>query len=176
MSVDPFHLNRPVHLARRDVFYDQARLLIERLPAHKDPADQHKTADKALARFQKALFHAEAANQSQQATDEDLLFTSFLVGMVDNMESIAHMLRRQRAVDSKNSASTRFLNSGDVREKMTAHYRRCAAHILKGLLLMLPQAEPPYRKLMESTFEKMTADDRTRYEKAREHLLSSGDS
>lgn len=172
MDADLFHLNRPVHLARRDVFYEQARQMIGHLSIHKDPADQYETAKQALALFQNALHHAKAANQSQEAEDGDLLFYDFLDAAVDNTQSITRMLRRQRAVESETSPVIRFLNSEDSGSKMAAHYRRCAAHILKGLLHILAQAEKPYQKLQQSTAEKAPPEERTRYEKARQYLLT----
>ena len=171
MSVDAFHLNRPVHLARRDVFFEQAWELIEQLPSQKNATCKHSTANKAQALFKDALHHALAANQSQDATDEDLLFANFLYAAVDNTQSIAQMLRRQRAAESALSPLTQFLGSADTEQKMANHYRRCAAHILKGMLQVLPQIDRPYRQLQHSTFSSMTSDNRIRYEKARKHLL-----
>lgn len=175
MSVDPFHLNRPVHLARRDVFFEQARQLIQQLPARKSPTQKHAAAKKALALFQDALRHALAANQSMDASNEELLFANFLDAAVDNTQSIARMLRRQRAVESALSPLTAFLESEDTGNKMAAHYRRCAAHILKGMLRVLPEADRPYRRIQKDAFEKMCPTDQARYEKARAHLLNSED-
>ncbi|QHI68621.1 hypothetical protein [Tichowtungia aerotolerans] len=173
MNVDPFHLNRPVHLARRDVFYEQAKQLIQELPTHKDLEDQHETVLKALALFQDALHHANAANQSNETTDKDLRFSYFLDACVDNTQSITRMLRRQRSVNSKDSNLTTFLGSEDTSAKMATHYRRCAAHILKGTLHLLSHAEAPYHHLQQLTFDAMTSDERARYEKARKHLLTA---
>lgn len=172
MNVDPFHLNQPVHLARRDVFYEQAHRLVEQIPTHKDPAEQHETAEKALAFLKNARHHAKEADQSQATGNDNQLFSEFLDAAVDNTQSITRMLRRQRAVESENSTVIRFLNSEDTASKMSTHYRRCAAHILKGLLHLLSQAEKPYQQLKKSTFENMTPENRVRYEKTRKHLMN----
>ena len=170
MSADPFHLNRPVHLARRDVFYEQAEQLIKQLPARKELKDQQAVAEKALDLFNKARQHALSANQSEKTSAEDQLFLKFLDAAVDNTQSITRMLRRQQAVDSEDCPLGRFLGATDVSSKMSAHYRRCAAHILKGLLLLLQQAGRPYQELQQAGLAKMSPTDKARYEKARAHL------
>ena len=50
---------------------------------------------------------------------------------------------------------------------MSTHYRRCAAHLLKGLLQVLQQADRPCQELQRSCLAKMSATDKAHYEKAR---------
>ncbi|MBC8206422.1 MAG: hypothetical protein ISR85_05885 [Kiritimatiellales bacterium] len=175
MSVSPFHLNRPVHLARRDVFYEQAEQLIEQLPTRKKLPDQQEVAEKALRLFYTARQHAQAANRSEKTSAEDQFFLDFLNTAVDNTQSITRMLRRQRSVESEDCPLGRFLGSEDVGSKMSAHYRRCAAHILKGLLQVLEQAAQPYQELQQTGLTKMSPTDQLRYEKARTHLTQLPD-
>ncbi len=167
MSTDPFHLNRPVHLARRDVFYEQAEQLIAQLPSQKSIAGQKEIAEKALHLFREAHRHAAAANQSLKTSDRNQLFLDFLDTAVDNTQSITRMLRRQQAAESDPCPLNLFLGSSDTGAKMSTHYRRCAAHILKGLLQILQQAAQPYQELQQTSLTKMTATDKARYDKAR---------
>jgi hypothetical protein len=170
MSDEVFHLNRPVHLARRDLFYEQAKKLIKTLPAQKKTDTQQEAAEKALGFFCEAKKHAEAANRSGKASAEDRLFMEFLDTAADDVQSITLMLRRQQSAESEDCPLGRFLESADVSQKMAVHYRRCAAHILKGLLLVLQNADQPYEQLRNTTLAKMGATDKARYDKAREHL------
>lgn len=170
MSDDLFHLNRPVHLARRDLFYEQAVDLIKQLPSQKTLEQQRDIAGQALDLFYEARSHAQAANRSGKTSTEDQLFSSFLDTAVDNTQSISRMLRRQHSVEKEQSSLNRFLGSADSGAKMSTHYRRCAAHILKGLLQVLQQAEQPVQDLQQSMLFKMNGTDKTRYEKTREHL------
>ena len=170
MSADLFHLNRPVHLARRDVFYEQAEQLIEQLPARKKLPDQQEIAETALHLFYTARQHAQAASRSDKTSTEDLLFLDFLYTAVDNTQSIVRMLRRQRSVESEDCPLGHFLGSEDVGAKMSTHYRRCAAHILKGLLQVVQQAARPYQELQQANLAKMSPTDQARYEKTRTHL------
>jgi hypothetical protein len=173
MNGHSLHLNRPVHLAHRDVFFEQAKQLVEQFPVKKSSAEQHAVANKAQALFQDARRHAQRANRSPAASDEDLLFADFLYAALDNTQSLAQMIRRQRSAESALSPLTQFLGSSGLEEKMSKHYRRCAAHILKGMLQILPKADHAYRRLQHETFSNMTADERTRYEKARKTLLNT---
>lgn len=170
MSADPFHLNRPVHLARRDVFYGKAVERIRVLSSQKLPADQSRTAEQALYLLREARRHAEVANLSEKTSAQNRLFVSFMDTVVDNTQSIGRMLRRQIGVDAADNPLDQFLNSGDTGAKMSGHYRRCAAHILKGLLLVLQQAEKPFRALQQTSLAKMTVVDKARYEKAYKHF------
>ena len=170
MSDEAFHLNRPVHLARRDVFYEQAEVLVKKLPLQKGLAEQKETAEKALVFFCKARSHAEAANRSYKTSAEDRLLLDFLDTVLDNAQSITRMLRRQQSSEGNECLLCRFLGSTDVHQKMSMHYRRCAAHILKGLIMVLQQADQPYEQLRNSTLTKMSTTDKTRYDKACAHL------
>jgi hypothetical protein len=170
MSADPFHLNRPVHLARRDVFFDKAVARIKMLPAQKQPTEQRKLTEQALYLLREARRHAEAANLSEKTSTQNRLFVSFMDTAVDNTQSIAQMLRRQIAVEVPDNSLDRFLGSADTGAKMSGHHRRCAAHILKGLLLILQQAEKPFRDLRQTSLAKMTIVDKARYEKAFRHF------
>jgi hypothetical protein len=175
MSADPFHLNRPVHLAHRNLFYEQAGQLVEELPSHKKLEEQREIAEKALALFYEARKHGRSANRSDKTSTEDQLFLDFLDTTVDSMQSITRMLRSQQSAESKECPLGRFLGSTDVSSKMGTHYRRCAAHILKGFLLVLQQAARPYQELQQSSLSKISATDKARYEKAREHLTQPQD-
>lgn len=169
MNADHFHINRPVHLARRDVFFEEAKRLIRQLPATKPPEEQKQTTDKALFMLLEAYSHAAAANRSEKTSEQDRLFLEFLQCTIDNTQSIARMLRRRAGVQSENSSLLDFLGSSETRSKMSSHYKRCAAHILKGLLHILEKADEPYEILRQNSLSKMSATDKARYQKARLH-------
>lgn len=175
MSTDPFHLNRPVHLARRDVFYNKAVQKIRAIPENKEPAEQRKTAEQALYLLREARRHARSANRSEKTSVQSRLFVDFLDTAVDNTQSIARMLRRQMSVSPKDNALDRFLGGKGTANKMHDHYHRCAAHILKGLLHILQEAETPLHALQQTSLVKMTNTDKARYEKAYSHFEEQAD-
>ena len=166
MSADLFYLNRPVHLARRDVFYEKAAESIRRLPSLKEPAAQRRVAEQALYLFREARRHAEAANLSDRTSAQSILFVNLLDSAVDNAQSITRMLRRQMEVSAPESPLDRFLGSPDTGSKMHGHYRRCASVVLKGLLSILREAEKPVHQVQQASLGKMSLTDKARYEKA----------
>jgi hypothetical protein len=170
MSDDAFHLNRPVHLARRDVFYERAVQLTKKLNEQKTLSERQKTAEAALHSFCEARKHAEAANRSDKTSLENRLFLDLLDTALDNAQSITRMLRRRQSSQAEDCTICRFLGTSEVHQKMSTHYRRSAAYILKGLLLLLQNADSPYERLRKTSLAKMNAADKTRYDKAREHL------
>jgi hypothetical protein len=175
MSADPFHLNRPVHLARRDVFYLKAVERIRQIPSQKQPAEQCKTAEQALYLLREARRHAEAANRSDKTSSQNRLFVRFMDIVVDNVQSIARMLRRQTFAEKPDNALDGFVGSSGAGVKMSSHYRRCAALMLKGLLSVLQQAEKPFSDLSRTSLAKMSMEDKARYEKAQKHFEELAD-
>jgi uncharacterized protein (DUF1778 family) len=170
MSADPFHLNRPVHLARRDVFFEKAVVHIRKLAAQKQPAEHLKTAEQALFLLREARHCAESANLSEKTSTQSRLFMDYLDAVIENTQSLIRLLRRRISVDAPTNPLDRFLNSAGTGAKMSVHYRLCAGHILKGLLLILQQGEKPFHDLRQTSLAKMTGVDKARYEKAYKHF------
>jgi hypothetical protein len=175
MSADPFHLNRPVHLARRDVFYEKAVVLIKKLPAQKSLPEQRKTAEQALYLLREARRHAEAANLSEKTSTQSRLFVSFMDTVVDNTLSITRMLDRQTGADAPDNPLDGFIGSTVISSKMSGNYRRCAVLILKGLLSAIQQADKPFQALRQTSLAKMSIVDKARYEKAQRHFEELAD-
>lgn len=175
MSADPFHLNRPVHLARRDVFYEKAVALIKKLPAQKQISEQRKTAEQALYLLREARRHAEAANLSEKTSTQSRLFVSFMDIVVDNTLSITRMLRRQICAHAPDNPLDSFTGLPGYSAKMSGYYRRCAVLTLKGLLNKLQQAEKPFLALRQTSLAKMSVVDKARYEKAQKHFAELAD-
>ncbi|MBI9020531.1 MAG: hypothetical protein JEZ10_04665 [Verrucomicrobia bacterium] len=177
MSADPFYLNRPVHLARRDVFYTEAADSIRQLSSSKEPAVQRLIAEKALYLLRESRRHAQAANLSEQTSPQSILFVDFLDTAVDNTQSIARMLRRQTVVGESGNPLDRFLGSTDTSSKMHGHYHRCAGLVLKGLLNIIRDAEKPLHELQQASLAIMSPTDKARYEKAYKQfsLLADGE-
>ncbi len=175
MSADPFHLNRPVHLARRDVFYQKAGVLVKKLPGQKSISEQRKTAEQALYLLREARRHAEAANLSEKTSTQSRLFVNFMDTVIDNTLSIARMLRRQINANASDNPLDGFIGSTGTSAKMSGYYRRCGILILKGLLNMLQQAEKPFQALRQTSLAKMSVVDKARYEKAQKHFEELAD-
>jgi len=175
MSADPFHLNRPVHLARRDVFYGKAVERIRRLPSQKLPAEQRKIAEQALYLLREARRHAEAANLSDKTSTQSRLFVKFMDVVVDNALSVTRMLRRQMGVEAPDNGLDGFITASGSGAKMFKIYRRCGTLILEGLLNSLDQAEKPFQDLSRTSLAKMSVVDKARYEKALKHFEELAD-
>jgi len=177
MSADPFHLNRPVHLARRDVFYIKAAERIRQISAQKLPTEQCQIAEQALYLLREARRHAEAANLSDKTSTQNRLFVKFMDIVVDNALSVTRMLRRQMGVAAPDNALDGFINTTGTGAKMGKIYRRCTALILEGLLNSLEQADKPFSDLSRTSLAKMSVVDKARYEKAQKHFeeLANGE-
>lgn len=176
MSADPFHLNRPVHLARRDVFYEKAVVLIRKLPSQKSLPEQRKTAEQALYLLREARRHAEAANLSEKTSIQSRLFVNFMDVVVDNTLSVTRMIRRQTEAEAPDNPLDGFVSSSGISSKLGGNYRRCAVLILKGLLNAIQQADKPFTALRQTSLAKMSIVDKARYERAQRHFEELADS
>ncbi len=175
MSADPFHLNRPVHLARRDVFYQKAAERIRGLQSTKTSDEQCELAEQALYLLREARRHAEAANLSGKTSSQNRLFVKYMDIVVDNTLSVTRMLRRQLGVEAPDNGLDGFIGTPGPGKKMGAIYRQCATLILKGLLNSLERADKPFRDLSQTSLAKMSTVDKARYEKAQKHFEELAD-
>ncbi len=176
MSTDPFHLNRTVHLARRDALYEKAVRRILHISVRKCPQEQCQLANEAFYLLTEAHRHAEIANLAGKTSTQSKLFEQVLGTLIDNTQSLSRMLRRRLVFGHKDNHLNRFFGAPEIGEKVSSHYIRCAGLILRGLKNIVHSAETPFKELSKTSIAKMTSVDKARYEKAYTHFFELADS
>ena len=167
MKANDFHLNRPIHLARRDVYFERAVELLY-LPIQELDTEQRLVhVDRVLSLLQTAAKHAGFAMQSPDRLDLEPYFLHFLGLMAHNVQSAHAMMQHQSHLEREEGFLCHFLNATAEECALPAlHYRRRADDILQGVWHLLRLAHRSYHVLQSDTTKALPEADRTRYQKA----------
>jgi len=161
------HLNRPVHLARRDAYYERAGELLN-LPLHGlDMRSRLRKMEQVLALLKTAMAHARFACRSPQATATEKDFLRFLQLMAHQVESLLAMMRQQAHFAEDECFLGQFLKTQPEQlQLLPGHYQRRAEDILEGVCHLLQLAHAPYHALHQGNFKTLTGEEQTRYRQA----------
>lgn len=164
-----FDLNRPIHLARRDVFFERGIELLY-APLHKlSTATRLAHIEVILSLLKTAEKHAFFATQCNHTSPQELDFLRFLRLIFDNVQSVQAMLQHQAHLEVEESFLCQFLSAGPEQCVLPAmHYQRRAEDILQGLWNVLQLAHTPYRAIQHTNMQSMTDEEKARYRKAYE--------
>ncbi len=166
VSKTHFNLNRPIHLARRDVFFERAVELLNMPLQELDIHLRIQHAEVVLSLLKTSESHAFFATRSNAPAQEHD-FLRFLKLIADNVQSIHAMMQQQSHLEGEEGFLCQFLGATAEQCALPAmHYQRRAEDILQGLWHVLQLAHAPYRALQKTNFEGMKDDERIRYKKA----------
>lgn len=167
MSAQDYHLNRPIHLARRDVYFERAVELLY-LPIQELGTEQRlKHVDRVLSLLQTSAQHAMFAAQSPDRLEMEQDFLRFLGLMAHNVQSAHAMMQHQSHLEREEGFLCHFLNATAEECALPAlHYRRRADDILQGVWHLLRLAHRSYHVLQQDTTQSLPEADRARYFKA----------
>ncbi|MDZ8117985.1 hypothetical protein [Pontiella agarivorans] len=170
-SIDHFQQNRPVHLARRDVYFEHAVKLLR--------AQESTGQDIRMEEYEEILFllrvarqHAKYSsrqNSAGHATDEQ--FERFLNILAGNVKAVLSMLNLRTMTESSSGSFFSFLGANQASLALQAEeYQRRANDIIRSLHNTLLMAEDPFELLKVENAGVCTPEERERYAKAREHF------
>ncbi len=161
------HLNRPVHLARRDALYERAVELLYLPLQEMDTATRIAHLKQVLDGLGTARKHAFFASRSPQAFKREPDFLRFLELIHDNVQSMYSMMEHQAHLEEAESFLCQFLKTTREECQLPAmHYRRRAEDLMGGLWQLLRLAHNPYRELQKEFNETAGDEDRKRYDRA----------
>lgn len=167
MSSLHFNLNRPIHLARRDAFFERAVELLYMPVQDLDSQARLSHVEKVLSLLTTAQKHAFFATRSPEAHQQEHDFLHFLKLISHNLQSAHSMTQHQLHLEGDESFLCQFLSASPEECALPAmHYRRRADDILQGLWHLLRLAHKPYRELQQKNLEAMQDDARARYKNA----------
>lgn len=162
-----FNLNRPIHLARRDVFFEKAVELLYMPFQEMDAPSRLGHVDRVLQLLNTSQHHAFFATRSTRATTQERDFLHFLKLISHNVQSAHAMTQHQQHLEGEESFLCQFLSAKPEECVLPAmHYRRRADDILQGLWHLLRLAHKPYRELQQANLSSLDEDERARYRKA----------
>ena len=161
------NMNRPVHLARRDAYYENAVELLNR-PIHAlELRVRISFTEHALALIKTAAHHARFAGRSPQALPAEADFLRFLHLIINQVESLLAMTQQQTHFVLEECFLGQFLQAQpDQLQLLPAHYQRRAEDIQDGICHLLQLAYPPYHDLYQANLQALAESERLRYNQA----------
>lgn len=174
-SPNPFTLNRPVHLARRDAYFEHASNQIN-TPVNKLPTlERIQHTDRILEDLQHSVDHAFLAAQSPDATAAEHDFLRFIRLLQSNVGAVRTMLKHQLELDGAESFLCQFLSVSPHSHLLSAmQYQRRSEDLLDGLWQLLQHAHGPYRQLKEATIKQLPESEQSRYHLAFQSFRDTG--
>jgi len=163
MELSHLSLNRPVYLACRDVYYEQAIILLRELESESELSKRLMRCDHILFLLKTAHEHARNALRINSENKNDHEFLGFLGILIGYMRALENMFNLQQILLRGDS----FI--GCVTEAIghAADFERHTGDLLKSSRDLLNLAGSPFAKLKKDNCKAMTKADRTRYNKAR---------
>jgi hypothetical protein len=167
VSKTHFDANRPIHLARRDVFFERAVELLYTPIQNMTTGERIKHAEVIMGMLKTSETHAFFALQSSGTVSQEADFLRFLKLVSDNVQSAHAMLQHQLHLEAEESFLCQFLSATPEQCVLPAmHYQRRAEDILQGLWNVLQLAHNAYRTLQTNNLQKLADDEKARYRKA----------
>ncbi|HMO49871.1 MAG TPA: hypothetical protein PKE26_05905 [Kiritimatiellia bacterium] len=167
MSVKDFNLNRPIHLARRDAYFERAVELLYMPMQEMDTNERLTHVDKVLSLLKTAQFHAFFTTKSPRATQHEHDLLHFMQLISHNVQSAYSMMQHQSHLEGEEGFLCQFLDARPDECVLPAmHYRRRADDIFHGLWHLLRLGHKPYRNLQQTNVQSLSPPEQERYRKA----------
>jgi hypothetical protein len=166
-------LNRPVHLAGRDVFYDQAVKLLQG-DLMNYPANDRWEKCRAITGFiQLAKEHADFAMRGMECSREEKLFLQFLVLLVDSAQALQVMTKHEHLLASDRELLRELLGQDtELIERSAVEHRQLAQNLIRETVQLIQMATTAFDKLKQKNLAEFDKDDaRPRYQRAHDSFL-----
>lgn len=172
--INHFELNRPVHLARRDVYFENASDLLF-IQEHRNYEPYLRSADyeEILFSLRISCEHARYSINHPDTSGKDEQFSHFVNLLAGNVKAVLSMINLKGMVEDARDSSFGFLGVNEASAGLQAEeYQRRANDILRSIQSTLNLAEVPFSELKQENRAASTEDENMRYEKARDHFMA----
>ena len=167
MNSPHFNLNKPVHLARRDVYFETAVELLYMPIQEMNTQRRLEHVERVISLLKTSETHAFFATLSPSATSSEKDFLHFLRMITHNVQSAYSMMQHQSHLEADEGFLCQFLSARQEECALPAmHYRRRADDILQGLWHLLRLAHKPYHELQQAGLNMLNEEEKGRYQKA----------
>lgn len=169
--IDHFEQNRPVHLARRDVYFEQAVKLIgsqQQDLAGGIPIEEY---EEILFLLRVARQHAKFSIRETGKNEKDEEFGRFIHLLAGNVKAVLAMINLRHTVETSGGSFLGFLGANQASVGLHAEeYQRRANDLVRSINNTLRLAEEPFGQLKAENAAALSEDELQRYDKAREHF------
>ena len=165
-------LNRPVHLARRDLAFEKAVELMSSQQQSFDAAIDIEVYEEILFLLRTARQHARFSIRNSDGNEKDGQFCLFINQLVGNVKAVLSMMNLKGMVEDSGGSSFSFLGANEASVGLQAEeYQRRANDIVRSIQNTLKLAEEPFEELKGENRKTSTKEENQRYAKARKHFL-----
>lgn len=171
-AINHFKQNRPVHLARRDVYFGAAAERISGM-------QQDLSSNSDLERYEDILFllrvarqHARFSIREAGKNEMDEQFCTLISLLAGNVKAVLSMLNLKEMVEKSEGSFFAFLGGNKASVALQAEeYQRRANDIVRSVHNTVKLVEEPFQQLKAENALSASKADRERYEKARQHFV-----
>ncbi len=163
--INHFIQNRPVHLARRDIYYEAAVKELRK----KKASLAKKDYDEILFLLKVARLHAKFSVRTPGENEHNEQFSRFISLLAGNINSILSMLELRDLVLQDGPFDFIGANKANIGIQ-AEEYQRRADDINRSLLTTLNLAVNTFNQLKEDNAKTLTKQELDRYNKACEHV------
>ena len=169
--INHFELNRPVHLALRDISFEKAiELISNQQPAFGGGMDVD-SYEEVLFLLRTARQHARFAIRNAGRNSHDEQFSLFVNLLAGNVKAVLSMINLKGMVERSKGSSFSFLGVNEASAGLQAEeYQRRANDIVRSMQNTLRLAEEPFEKLKAENRASFSEEETLRYEKAWGHF------
>ncbi|NLX26437.1 MAG: hypothetical protein GXY61_10855 [Lentisphaerae bacterium] len=166
-----FEQNRPVHLARRDVYFEKAAELISNELHGQECGLKNERYEEILFMLRTARQHARFSIRNSGKNEHDEQFSLFINLLAGNVKAVLSMINLRKMVENSNGSSFSFLGVNQASAGLQAEeYQRRAEDIVRSMQNTLKLAEEPFEQLKARNRSIASGEANERYEKARAHF------
>ena len=172
-TINHFEQNRPVHLARRDVYFERAAELVQTGERGFVQEIQAEDYEEILFLLRVARQHARFSIRETGKNERDEQFGSFINLLAGNVKAVLSMLTLKGVVENPEGSFISFLGANQASVALQAEeYQRRANDVTRSINKTLRLAEEPFERLKEAYTSSAPGEDLTRYKQAREHFAA----
>lgn len=177
MGINTYSLNRPINLARRDLYVERARelfhLCLKDPPGKKRIQRIHTT----LYYLQSAMEHARLAVKASATGLREESFILFLQLVSCYLHSTRVLIENEAELANPKSHLWQFLHR-EGKAETTPGFARSSEQLLQDVEHLFAIADEPFRNLRDTLLAQMNVAERERYQRAydslRKHLDARG--
>jgi hypothetical protein len=169
-AINHIEQNRPVHLALRDVYYEQAVGILS--AQRQDPMHGVEIPDYETILFmlRTARQHAYFSIRADGKNEKDEQFGRFINLLAGNVKAVLSMLNLKHTVEDAEGFFLSFLEVNYASVALQAEeYERRVRDIVRSIHNTLDLASGAYEELKQANLEAFSGEERERYEKAVAH-------
>ncbi len=170
-SINHFEQNRPVHLARRDVYFECAAELISAQRRRGLPEINVEKYEEILFLLRIARQHGRFSVRDNGKNEKDEQFCRFINLLAGNVKAVLSILNLKQSVEAEGGFFFSFLGGNHATVALQAEeYLRRARDFDRTIHNTLTLAKEPFQQLKEANAAALGKEELVRYNKARDHF------